>query len=160
MHGRSRITRNPRIPTMPGRRHVGFSPTGTHCSSQARSAVRCWAGRLAGCAASYKESLLRRTFVDMDDNVQWITFVCWCGPNDEYIRYSSIILLKIVCDCPTWVPYNDQVWYVKRSFPMCWVKVLYPAQRIKFDADRQKTNKRYPYPGWDYQTWGGSPAAG
>ena len=49
MHGRSRMTIHPRIPTMPGRsmscrdaagdagtEHVGFSP---HCLHQARSAV-------------------------------------------------------------------------------------------------------------------------
>ena len=27
VHGRSRMTRDPSIPTMPGREHVGFSPT-------------------------------------------------------------------------------------------------------------------------------------
>ena len=37
MHGRSRMTVDPRIPTMPGRSTSGFHQTGRRCSHQARS---------------------------------------------------------------------------------------------------------------------------
>ena len=46
MHGRNRITINPRTPTMPGRNTPGFHRAGRHCLHQVRSAVRCWASRM------------------------------------------------------------------------------------------------------------------
>ena len=48
MHGRSRMTIDPRIPTMPGRSTPGFHQSGRHCLRQARGAVRCSASRLKG----------------------------------------------------------------------------------------------------------------
>ena len=48
MHGRSRMTRDPRIPTMLGRSTSGFHQPGRHCLHQARSAVRCSASRMKG----------------------------------------------------------------------------------------------------------------
>ena len=39
MHGRNRVTVDPRIPTMPGWNTSGFRRPGTHCSHQAQSAV-------------------------------------------------------------------------------------------------------------------------
>ena len=49
MHGRSRMTIDSRIPTMPGRSMSGFNRRGSrHCLYQARSAVRCWAIRMKG----------------------------------------------------------------------------------------------------------------
>ena len=48
MHGRSRVTVDPHIPTMPGRSTSDFHRAGRHCSRQARSAVRCWASRMQG----------------------------------------------------------------------------------------------------------------
>ena len=45
MHGRSRMTIDPRIP-MPGRSMSGFHRPGRHCLRQARSAVRCLASRM------------------------------------------------------------------------------------------------------------------
>ena len=47
-HGRSRVSIDPRIPTMPGRSTSGFHPPGRHCLHQARSAVRCSASRMKG----------------------------------------------------------------------------------------------------------------
>ena len=41
VHGRSRMTIDPRIPTMPGRSTSGLHPPGSHCLHQARSAARC-----------------------------------------------------------------------------------------------------------------------
>ena len=48
MHNRSRVTIDPRIPTMPGRSTSGFHRPDRHCLHQARSAVRCWANRMKG----------------------------------------------------------------------------------------------------------------
>ena len=48
MHGRSGMTIDPRIPTIPGRRTSGFHRPGRHCLHQARSAARCWASRMKG----------------------------------------------------------------------------------------------------------------
>ena len=48
MHGRSRITVDPRIPTMPRRSMSGFHRPGRHCLHQARSAMRCLASRMKG----------------------------------------------------------------------------------------------------------------
>ena len=48
VHGRSRMTIDPRIPTMPGRSTSGFHQPGRHCLHQARSAVRCSASRMKG----------------------------------------------------------------------------------------------------------------
>ena len=47
VHGRSRMTIYPRIPTLPGRSTSGFHQSGRHCLHQARSYVRggkvhCW----------------------------------------------------------------------------------------------------------------------
>ena len=48
VHGRSRMTIDPRIPTMPGRSMSGFHQPGRHCLHHARSAVRCSASRMKG----------------------------------------------------------------------------------------------------------------
>ena len=66
MHGGSRMTTDPRIPTMPERKTSGFHRPGRHCLHQARSAVRSHEVR----AATYREPLLRRTFLHMDDSVE------------------------------------------------------------------------------------------
>ena len=47
-HGRSRITRDPRMPTMSGRNTLGFHRPGRPCLHQAQSAVGCWASRMKG----------------------------------------------------------------------------------------------------------------
>ena len=46
MDGRSRMTIDPRIPTMPGRRKSDFHGPGRYCWHQARSTVRCSASRM------------------------------------------------------------------------------------------------------------------
>ena len=51
MHGRSRMTIDPCIPTMPGRSSSGFHRPGRHCLHQARSAGRCSASRMEGAGA-------------------------------------------------------------------------------------------------------------
>ena len=74
-HGRSRMTIDPRILTMPARRTSGFHQPGRHCLHQARSAVRCSASRMNGSTASFQEPLVGRTsapcvpsFLLMDDS--------------------------------------------------------------------------------------------
>ena len=46
MHGRSRMTIDPRITTMPGRSTSGSHGPGRHCVHQVRSAVKCSASRM------------------------------------------------------------------------------------------------------------------
>ena len=48
VHGRSRMTIDPSIFTLPVRSTSGFNAPGRHCLHQARSAVRCWASRMKG----------------------------------------------------------------------------------------------------------------
>ena len=48
VHGRSRMTVDPRIPIMPGWSTSGFHQQGRHSLHQARSAVRCSASRMKG----------------------------------------------------------------------------------------------------------------
>ena len=48
MHGRNRMTVDPRIPTMSGRSSSGLHRPGRCCLPQARSAVRCSASRTEG----------------------------------------------------------------------------------------------------------------
>ena len=48
VHYRSRMTTDPRIPTMPGRSTSGFHQPGRHGLRQPRGAVRCSASRMNG----------------------------------------------------------------------------------------------------------------
>ena len=48
MHGRSRMTIDPRIPTMPGQSTSGFRQPGGHSQHQVRSPVRYSASRVKG----------------------------------------------------------------------------------------------------------------
>ena len=48
MHGHSRMTIDPRIPTMPRQSTSGFHRPGRQCMHQARRAVRCSASRMKG----------------------------------------------------------------------------------------------------------------
>ena len=74
VHGRSLMTINPRIPTMPGRSASGFHQPARHCLHQARSAVRCSATRMMGELHPSKNSSLNGlrhlvpTFLLMDDS--------------------------------------------------------------------------------------------
>ena len=58
VHGRSRMTIDPRIPTMPGRSTSGFHQPGRHCLHQARSAVRCSTSHMKSGAGG-KKGLLK-----------------------------------------------------------------------------------------------------
>ena len=65
MHGRSRMTIEPRIPTMTGRSTSRFHRSGRRHLHQARSAVRCSVGRMKGelHPSRYAEPLVRRSFL-------------------------------------------------------------------------------------------------
>ena len=56
---------------MPGRSTSGFHRPGRHCLHKARSALRGWASRMKGELHPTKEALLRRTFLHVDDRVEW-----------------------------------------------------------------------------------------
>ena len=61
MHGRSLMTIDPRIPTMPGRSASGFHRPGRHRVHQARSAVRGSADRMKGELLPTKIYFVKRT---------------------------------------------------------------------------------------------------
>ena len=63
MHGRSRITIGPGVPTMLGRRASGFHQQGKHCLPQERCAVRC-------CASRAEYDLQRNAFEALEDIFQ------------------------------------------------------------------------------------------
>ena len=84
VHGRSRMTIDPSIPTMPGRSTSGFYPRGRHCLNQARSAVTCSAscmkGELHPCKNCSNDGLrhLAPIFVLMDDSAnEFLCFLVW-----------------------------------------------------------------------------------
>ena len=110
MHGRSRRTVDPRIPTMPGRSTSGFHRP-VACSHQARSETR-GVGRVARRvrAASSDESLLRRIFLHVDDKrlliiVYLISGVATSRDSDGVYYVTA-----------SWVPYHTHTTrYVIRS---------------------------------------------
>ena len=65
MYGRSPMTIDPRIPTMPRRSTSGIHRPGRHCLHQAPSAARCSASRMKGELHPIytKNRLVRRTFL-------------------------------------------------------------------------------------------------
>ena len=69
MYGRSRMTTDPRIPTMQGRNTSCFHRLGRPRLHQARIAVRCWASRMKGELHPTRNRFLRRIFLHMDDSV-------------------------------------------------------------------------------------------
>ena len=75
MGGRSRTTRSSHLYNA-GTERVGFSPNRqAFACTQARSTVRCWAGRIKGELHPTKEPLVRRTFLDMDGGVEIIVSI-------------------------------------------------------------------------------------
>ena len=80
MHGlRSRITIDPRIPTMPGRSTSGFHRRGTVFLYQARNAVRCWASPVTGELHPTKNRFWGGLFLayGWQRPMNWLVF--WCG---------------------------------------------------------------------------------
>ena len=121
MHGPSRMTIDPRIPTMPGRSTSGFHRPGRHCLHQARSAVRCSASRMKGELHPTKSRLFGG-------------FPCkWMTASGELICYLVWSLpetaMGLLCNCLVGaLPYIPGTHYMIRAFPSCGVKVLQPAQ--------------------------------
>ena len=73
IHGRSRMTIDPRIPTMPGRNTSGFPSPERHCMHAPSVKRREVPGEsYEGRAASYYEPIVRRAFSHKDDSVEWI----------------------------------------------------------------------------------------
>ena len=124
VHGGSRMTIDPRIPTMPGRSTSGFHQPGRHFLHRARSAVRCSASRMKGeLHPSKNRSLdglghLVPTFLLMGDSANELL----CFLVSPLQRQHWLLL----CDCIVGaLPYSHNV---MRSFPLCEVRVLHPAQ--------------------------------
>ena len=91
MHGRSRKTIDPRIPTLPGRGTSGFHQPGRCCLHQARSAARCWASRMKHELHPAKNLFLKADFLHKDDSVNdLIYYLVW--PLAE-------TAMALLCDC-------------------------------------------------------------
>ena len=122
VHGRSRMTTDPRIPTMPGRSTSGFHQPGRHCLHQARSAMRCSTSRMNGeLHPSNNRSSdglrhLVRTFLLIDDSAdELLCFLVWLLQRQQWV---------LLCNCLVGaLPYSH---YVMRSLPLCGVRVLHP----------------------------------
>ena len=124
VHGLSRMNIDPRIPTMPGRSTSSFNQPGRHCLHQARSAVRCSASRMKGelhPSKNHSYDGLRQlvpTFLLMDDSAnELLCFLVWLLQRQQWV---------LLCNCLVGALRYSQ--YVMRSFPLCGVKVLHPAQ--------------------------------
>ena len=91
MDGGSRMTIDPRIPTMPGRSRSGFHRPGRHCSRQARRAERCPASRTRGelhpttvrSAFEADSGNFRVLFGNMNDSVEDNLFAFRCGHSQK-----------------------------------------------------------------------------
>ena len=105
VRGRSRMTINPRIPTMPGRSTSGFHHPGKHCLHQKREA-----GYGAMRVAWRVNRILPRTARKTDFGTLcllsrlWMTapmsyFVFWCGHSRDRNGYYSYVTAS-------WVPYH------------------------------------------------------
>ena len=112
MHGRSRMTIDPRIPTMPRWSTSGLHPPGRHCLHQARSAVRCSASRMRSELHRSKNRScdgLRHlvfTFLSIDDSAnELFLFLVWPLQRQQWV---------LLCNCLVGaLPYSH---YVVRSF--------------------------------------------
>ena len=83
VHGRSCMTIDPRIPTMPGRSTSGFHQTGRHCLHQARSAVR---GR--------EKNTLTKTVRLNQKNIPWLAggkSVGFCRSSGRSYRVERLL---------------------------------------------------------------------
>ena len=140
VHGRSRMTIDPRIPTMPGRSTSGFDQPGRHCLHHARSAVRGSASRMEGELDSSKNRSydgirhLVPTFLLVHDSAnELLCFLVWPLKRQQWV---------LLCNCLVGaLPYSH---YVMRSF-LCRDRFLHPAQ---YDLTRQPSwwppkKKRY-----------------
>ena len=115
MHGHSRsMTIDPRTPTMPRRSTSGFHL----CEAFGESHE--------GRAASYKEPLMRRTWTWMTASMT--SFIFGCGHSQRQ-QWGCYVIAS-------WAPYHKH--YVMRSFPVCGVKLLHPAQTI-YDSIGKKS---------------------
>ena len=124
VHGRSCTIIDPCTPTVPGRSLSGFHQSGRHCLQQARSAVRCSASRMKGELHPSKNRPLVRpasapcVAYGLQRPMSYLVF--WCG----HSRDSNEWVLLCIC----LVGASPCSHYAMRSFPLCGVRVLHPAQ--------------------------------
>ena len=118
VHGRSRMTVYPRIPTMPGRSTSGYHQPGRRFLHQARDAVRCSASRMKGELHPSKNRpkdgfwCVVPTFLLMDDIAnELLCFLVW-----PLQRQQRVLLCYCLMGA---LPYSH---YVMQSFPICGVE--------------------------------------
>ena len=99
MHGRSRMTIDPRIPTMPGRSTSGFHPPDRHRVHQAQTAVGCSTSHIKGELHPAKNHLRgghrhhMRTFLHVDDRFKLTNLISWRGAG-RGVRWCMVLLLQ------------------------------------------------------------------
>ena len=124
VRGRSRMAIDPRIPAMPGRGTSRFHQRGRHWLHQARSAVRCSASRMKGeLHPSKNRSLdgfqhLVPNFLLMDNSAnELLCLLVWPLQRQQLVLLCNCLVGALPCSH-----------FVMRSFPLCGVRVLHPAQ--------------------------------
>ena len=125
VHGRSHVTIDPGIPTMPGRSTSGFHQPGRHCLHRARTAVRCSASRMKGelhLSKNRSQDGLRYlvpTFLLMDGSAnELLCFVEWPLQRQQWV---------LRCNCLVGALQYPHYQWMMRSLPLCGVRVLHPA---------------------------------
>ena len=116
VHGRSRMTIDPRILTMPGRSTSSIHQLGTQRLHQARSAVRCSVSRVKGKLHPFKhrsnDGLGHHVpaFLFMDYSAdELLCFLVWPLQRQQWV-------LLFICNCLVGaLPYSH---YVMRSIPL------------------------------------------
>ena len=102
VHGRSRMTIDPRISAMPGRSTSGFHGPGRRCLHQAPSAVRCSASRMKG------ECILPKTARKKDFGTLCPLSCLWMTASTSYTLFSGVTTPEttmgitnyyLVCNC-------------------------------------------------------------
>ena len=107
VNGCSRMTIDPRISALPGRRTSGFHQPGRHCLHQARRAVRCSASRTKGGLHPSKNRSYDRLRHPVPTSCLWMTapishFVFCCGHFRNHFRNSNGYYYVTA----SWVPYH------------------------------------------------------
>ena len=92
VHDCSRITVDLRMPTLLGRITSGFHQPGRHCLHQVRNHVRCLASCMRDGRAvdSSQEALVRRTFLHMDDIVDFLFFCSGVTTSRDSNEYTTL----------------------------------------------------------------------
>ena len=125
-HGRSRMTRDPRIPAMSGRCTSGFHRPRRQCLHQARGAVGCWTCRMKGERHPTTATTACEADLHTDGSFErnnLFSGVATFRDSNGYTMYLPRGCL-IIYRYRYILPVRDTI----RSFHLCEVKVLHPTK--------------------------------